>query len=665
MLTTSQSTVRASFQTRKHKTCVARTSPSCHFVSRALTVALATLGQGPAFAAALIFDAGPQTITTNEVADDSFWVGVTNPNVGVAIAGSGSVTVPGGGNSAALGVNATSSGNSLDIGGTDARLIAAEDLYVGYAGASNTLNVTSGGTVQVRFTNIGADASSSGNAVNVSGTGSLSATANIQLGIAGGANTLTLSTGGAATNAGDAVIGLQAGSQGNAANVTGAGSSWTSGAVFYLGYAGSSNALVLSGGGAVASLAGDFLVGAEPGANSNTATVTGAGSLLDNTGRTLYVGRSGSNNSLSILAGGDVLSQNARIGGGTNASGNVAGNTVTVDGAGSTWTIGGTLRVGSGVSGGSDSDNLMAVRNGGSVTVAGNSFVGYSATSLDNRLTVGDSGSVLNLQALTIGRLAGGTGNLATVATGGTLSATSVTIGESSGLVIGEGSVPGSVTTPTITGSLPGAFIRFNHAANSLDFAPTLSGTLAVVHDGTGLTTLTGAASSFGAITVNGGTLVLGTLTSTAATVNTGGTLAISSGATASVSGNYNQVGSAVFRTHIADDTTFGRLNVAGDVTLPANARFDARVQNCAAIAPGTTLIGVMSAGSPIIANTIAVTDNCPGLSFTASLGSNGQTIDLTANLSATAIPTLSQWALIGLAMLVAGAGLFGRPRMR
>lgn len=663
MPTTSQISARASAQTRERTRRATDVSPAHRFVWRSLTVALMASGQGHALAAALIFDSGPQTITADEVADDSFWVGVNNPNVSVVISGSGSVTVPGGGNSAALGVNATSSGNSLEVGGTNARLIAAEDLYVGYAGASNTLNVTDGGTTQVRFANIGADATSNDNAVNVSGTGSLSAAANIQLGIAGGASTLTLSAGGTATNAGDAVIGVLAGSHSNTANVTGTGSSWTSGAMFYLGYAGSSNALVLSAGGLVAALAGDFLVGAEPGANTNAATVTGAGSLLDNTGRTLYVGRSGSDNSLSILAGGDVLTQNVRIGGGTGASGDVVGNSVSVDGAGSTWTIGGTLRVGAGVSGGSDSDNMMAVRNGGSVTVSGNSFVGYSPTSSNNRLIVGDTGSALNLQALTIGRVAGATGNLATVSAGGTLSATSVTIGESSGLVIGEGGAPGSVLAPTITGNQPGAFVRLNHAASSLEFAPMLSGTLAVVHDGTGLTTLTGVGSNFGAMTVNGGTLALGTLTSTAATVNTGGTLAISSGATASVSGNYNQVGSAVFRTHIADDTTFGRLNVAGDVTLPANARFDARVQNCAAIVPGTTFIGVMSSGSTITANTIAVTDNCPGLSFTANLGSNGQTVDLTANLSATAIPTLSQWALISLAMLIAGIGLLARPR--
>jgi len=176
----------------------------------ALAIALVALGQGEALAVPLIFDAGSQSITTDEVADNSFWVGVDNPGVSVAISGNGSVTVPVGGNSATLGVNATSIGNSLDIGGSNARLIAAEDLYIGYAGASNTLNVTSGGSVQVRSANAGALATSTGNVVNVSGTGVLSTAENIQLGVAGSANTLTLSAGGKVLNTGDAVIGVTA-----------------------------------------------------------------------------------------------------------------------------------------------------------------------------------------------------------------------------------------------------------------------------------------------------------------------------------------------------------------------------------------------------------------------------------------------------------------------
>ena len=131
----------------------------------------------------------------------------------------------------------------------------------------------------------------------------------------------------------------------------------------------------------------------------------------------------------------------------------------------------------------------------------------------------------------------------------------------------------GMLGAPAIIGNQSGAFVHFNHNGNSLDFTPALTGTLAVVHDGTGSTTITGAGSNFGAVTVNGGTLDLGTLSSSAATVGNNGTLAVHSGDTASVSGNYDQAGTGVLRTHVGDDTTFGRMNVTSSATIPPNAR--------------------------------------------------------------------------------------------
>jgi len=104
-------------------------------------------------------------------------------------------------------------------------------------------------------------------------------------------------------------------------------------------YAGSYNTLTVSNAGKVFST-GNSYIGGNAGANSNTVTVTDTNSAWYNTGD-LTIGRSGSSNTLTVANGGLVTNGTGIIGNyGTN-------NSVLVTGAGSVWSNGSSLYVGS------------------------------------------------------------------------------------------------------------------------------------------------------------------------------------------------------------------------------------------------------------------------------------------------------------------------------
>jgi T5SS/PEP-CTERM-associated repeat protein/autotransporter-associated beta strand protein len=636
-------------------------------VVQAVSAGLLALGGGQALATNLIFDSSPSAITTVLTADDSLLVGVNNPGVSLTIGAGGSVTVNPGGNSATLGVSATSDENSLNVTGSSAILSVAETLNVGYAGAKNTLTVGPGGSVSALDIWIGGLAGSKDNAVTVTGTGTLSATSYLILGYGDGTNSLNVQSGGHVTNTVDAVIGWVAGATDNLATVTGTGSLWTNSRMFYMGYASSGNQLTISNGGKVAVNVNnqDALIGATPGADNNKIEVTGAVSELSNLNGTLYVGRSGNSNSLQIKSGGLVTSKNVRIGGGTGATGSPSGNGAIVDGAGSIWNIAGTLRVGAGVAG---TNSGLDITNAGVVNVTGNSFVGYDATSDENHVLISGAGSQLNANALTIGYAAGSINNVMTLSNGGALSASVITIGESSGLVIGAGGASGAISTPiTITSAMTAPFVKFNHTNSNYTFASSLAGTLEVIHDGSGTTNLTGTNTYTGATTINAGVLNINSISATSAiTVNSGGTLGVAAGNTGTDIGIYTQDAAGTFRTYITNNTTFGILNVLGTVGMASNARIDVQVNNCGNVTPGTTFAGIISSTNTISVNSFIVTDNCAGLVFTASLSGNSQAVNLVANIApAVSIPSLSEWGMFFLSSLLAFGAVISLRRQR
>jgi len=149
-------------------------------------------------------------------------------------------------------------------------------------------------------------------------------------------------------------------------------------------------------------------------ANSiGTVTVTGAGSTWTNTGN-LSIGRVGSG-TLNILAGGNVTAVNAYLGDLTSG----AKGKVTVSGAGSSFTTSGQLLVGNVGAG------TLSITNGGLVTSTGGAGVGGNGT---GTVTVDGAGSSWSISSLLGIGGTGGNGTV-TVSNGGSISSASGGVG--------------------------------------------------------------------------------------------------------------------------------------------------------------------------------------------------------------------------------------------
>ncbi|MEN6458187.1 MAG: PEP-CTERM sorting domain-containing protein, partial [Thermoguttaceae bacterium] len=155
-------------------------------------------------------------------------------------------------------------------------------------------------------------------------------------------------------------LGYQSGSTGTA-SVDGSGSKWTNSSTLYVGNYGSGS-LAITGGGSVSDTRGYI---GRYSSSTSSVTVGGSGSTWTNSDN-LYVGYSGSG-TLTITGGGSVSSDSygSYIGYNSGSTG-----TATVDGAGSMWTNSSDLCVG--LSGG----GTINITNGGSVSVAGTTYVG-------------------------------------------------------------------------------------------------------------------------------------------------------------------------------------------------------------------------------------------------------------------------------------------------
>ena len=283
--------------------------------------------------------------------------------------------------------------------------------------------------------------------------------------------------------------------------------------------------LAVQNGGTVTDFGG--FIGDLPG-SQGTATVSGAGSTWTNTG-TIQVGAAAAAaGTLTIENGGMVIS----MGGGSIGLSPGSVGTVTVTGPRSTWDDGpdGGLNVGSFGSG------SLTIANGG--TVINNSAfaanIGEFAGSLGTVTVTGAGSTWSSSSGLNIGN--SGTGTL-TIADSGVVTAGPVVIATNAGAVgtlnIGAGAgspaaAPGTLTAPSVAFGAGTGTINFNHTSVDYVFAPAISG------DGTvnvlaGSTTLTGANIYSGATNVEAGTLRAGALNTfspnSAVTVASGGTL--------------------------------------------------------------------------------------------------------------------------------------------
>jgi T5SS/PEP-CTERM-associated repeat protein/autotransporter-associated beta strand protein len=394
-----------------------------------------------------------------------------------------------------------------------------------------------------------------------------------------GSGTLTIENGGHVSTSGNSIIGNLTGPQGpgvGTVTVTGGASRWDTSGLTVGNFGGIGN-LTVSDGGLVTSTGGIIGNSGPQGTGQGTVTVTGGGRWLLGAGN-LSVGNVGSTGTLIIANGGEVSSSLGIIGVGPGSQG-----TVTVTGAGSTWT------------------------SSASVTVGG-SFGGPT----------------------------GGTGTLA-IADGGTVSAPTVFVANGAGstgtLNIGAapGSAPvapGTLSTPTVQFEDGTGTLNFNHTATNYVFAPAISGT-GSVNVLSGTTILTGTNTYSGGTTIAAGTLAVGADNNLGAaaggiTFTGAGTLQFLSSFTTGRAVTLNATGT--FDTQANTGTLAGVISGPGGLTKVGSGILALNAANTytgpTAINAGTLQTGIANALSTATAVTVASGATFNLNSFNQSIGS-------------------------------------------
>ena len=305
-------------------------------------------------------------------------------------------------------------------------------LVVGSNSSSQTTNFTSG-TNQYSDAYVGYNTGDSNNTVSVVNTNTLlSIAADLNIGISGSSNTLTILSGGTVSNDGCGTLGSNSSSSNNSVIVTDADSSWVNSSDLNIGYDGSGNTLTISNGG-MASVAGSnngIVIGMNADSLNNSALITGTNangspSTLTTT-MDLFVGSDGSGNNLTISNGGMVtisdLNGNYGVVIGLNADS--SNNSILVTGSNSGMTNAHDMIIGNDGSG-----NNLTISNGATVgsyyLQNFGTVIGFNGDSSNNSVVVTGSNSTwLNMQ-LIIGENGTGTsasGNSLVISKGGTVS---------------------------------------------------------------------------------------------------------------------------------------------------------------------------------------------------------------------------------------------------
>jgi len=298
-------------------------------------------------------------------------------------------------------------------------------IFVGEAGAGNSLVISNGGSVISLVDGViaGVNATGNGNNILVTDPGSvLRDVQNLTIGESGVSNSMTIINGGKVYDS-QGILGSECSQSGcistsySSVVVSGAGSTWSNGNSLVVGLSGWCNSLVISNGGNVFSTDGNFkgsAIGYYTG--SNSVLVSGTGSLWSTPG-SIKVGNVSTANSLVISNGGVVVDGNGAISFNPGSS----GNTATVTGSGSVWSNG-ILNVGN--DGGA---STLAIMNSGAV-VSSNSFIGNLPTSSSNSVYVANIGA-LQSDTLYVG-YQGSSNSL--VVSGGSVFATNLVVGAAS-----------------------------------------------------------------------------------------------------------------------------------------------------------------------------------------------------------------------------------------
>jgi T5SS/PEP-CTERM-associated repeat protein len=237
----------------------------------------------------------------------------------------------------------------------------------GVPNSSTQAQINNNGTAQVTASGAAAasillgwnDVSELGN-LSISGAGRLTVQQDLAVGGLGN-GTFSITNGAQVSDFSGEVgytVTSHPGVSGNA-TVDGAGSSWTHGFELYVGYG--TGTLTISNGATVSDAFGYLgYFGEFPGRSNGTVTVTGAGSSWTNSNG-LFVGNSGTG-ILNISNAGSVTNGTGQMGYNFGADG-----TATIDGPGSTWTNNGFFYVG-GEQGG---NGILNITSGGQVNSNG------------------------------------------------------------------------------------------------------------------------------------------------------------------------------------------------------------------------------------------------------------------------------------------------------
>ncbi|MGB0722207.1 MAG: beta strand repeat-containing protein [Gammaproteobacteria bacterium] len=462
-----------------------------------------------------------------------------------------------------LGQNGTAT-LTVDNGGTVSTSGYGRLTVGSYAGGVGTLNVGDGGTASLTEVYIG---NAGQGEINVTGTGSLTASSDVQMGVSnGGQGSLTVSGGASANLSRDLRVGVRAAydvyerSTGTV-TVTGAGSDLSVG---YDIEAGPGDATISVLDGATASARGVNL-----GYSGGTATVNVDDAQLTLTS-TSYIGNAGEG-TLNITGGSSVSGGYTYLGYNTGSSG-----ALNVEGAGSQWTSNSTIAVGYygdgtiDVSNGAGLQATSLVLGDGSGTSSGSVSVDGvgSDLTLTAHLYVGDSG--VGDFSLT----GGAQGQAVNLYVGYANSANPAT---NTALIDGAGTRFTASTGTNVGGYGKGELTVSNGAV--LDAATLRIGDNS---SGTGLITV-GDGSTLNALGVNigyngNGDLVLeqgATLTATSGTIGTGydtsgnvGRLTMASGATATTTGGWS-VGT--YRTDGEININGGTFTAGTGLTIGSN----------------------------------------------------------------------------------------------
>ena len=384
-------------------------------------------------------DTGASNNTVLVTDGGSVWTNALDLIVGNDGSGNSLILTNGGragvGGNSYVGYNHVARDNAVTVTGTGSVWNTTGYLAAGFSGAGSRLTITAGGVAVVAgAAYVGYAASASNTAILVTDAGSrMTLATNLHMGYGSAGNTLTVTNGGVLSVGGHAHIGNVAGAHGNTALVTGGGSVWSIAGEFLVGSNGVGNALHVVDGGRVENDVG--YVGYAAGARSNVVLVSGSGAVWSNRFN-LNVGFSGADNAMIVSNQGVVHSDRSYIGSNAGAS----NNAVLVTGAGSRWQTTSDVRVGSAGAG-----NTLTITNGGALCSAGGS-VGTVAGACDNAAVVTGGGSVWsNSGTVQVGL--GGAGNRLTIAGGGTVYNERSGIGWSAGAsnntveVTGPGSV--------------------------------------------------------------------------------------------------------------------------------------------------------------------------------------------------------------------------------